>query len=70
MAFARLKDLWSRINHLEPNVTPESAALSCQIRQVNSSKAERELGYVQTPMPILLADTLAWMRQERMVGLS
>lgn len=68
MAFARVADAWSRIRGKEPDVTPQGAALTCHRLRVNSSKAERELGYVQTPLNELLADTLAWMRQEGMVG--
>jgi nucleoside-diphosphate-sugar epimerase len=68
MAFARFADLWSRVSHKEPDVTPEGAALTCHMLNVNSAKAERDLSYVQIPMQVLLADTLGWMRQERMVG--
>lgn len=68
MAFARAVDLWSRVTGKEPDMTPEAAMLTCHQLQVNSSKAERELGYVQTPVDAVLADTLAWMRAERMVG--
>ena len=68
MAFARAADMWSRVTGKEPDMTPEGAMLTCHRLQVNSSKAERELGYVQTPVDALLANTLAWMRAERMVG--
>lgn len=68
MAFARAVDLWSRVTGKEPDMTPEGAMLTCHQLQVNSSKAEHELGYVQTPVDAVLADTLAWMRTERMVG--
>jgi len=68
MAFARAMDLWSRVTGKEPDMTPEGAMLTCHQLQVNSSKAERELGYVQTPVDVVLADTLDWMRAERMVG--
>lgn len=68
MTFARVMDLWSRVTGKEPDMTPEGAMLTCHHLQVNSSKAERELGYVQTPVDAVLADTLAWMRAERMVG--
>ena len=70
MAFARIKDLWSRVTRKEPDITPESAMLTCHRLEVNSSKAERELGYVQTPLDGLLADTLDWMRRERMVSVA
>lgn len=68
MALARVADAWSRITGKEPDVTPQGAALTCHRLRVNSGKAERELGYVQTPLKDLLADTLAWMRQQGMVG--
>jgi len=52
----------------EPDVTPESAALVCATLSVDSAKAKRELGYVETPLDALLTDTLLWMRQEGLVG--
>ena len=52
----------------EPDVTPESAALVCATLSVDSTKAKRELGYVETPLDALLTDTLLWMRQEGLVG--
>lgn len=68
MAFARLKDAWSKLSGKEPDITPEGAMLTCHKLEVNSSKAERELGYRQTPIDPLLADTLSWMRKEGMVS--
>lgn len=68
MAVAHAKDLLSRITGKEPDITPEGARLTSHTLQVDSSKAERELGYVQTPLDALLADTLAWMKAEGMVG--
>jgi len=68
MAFAQMKSAWSQISGVEPEITPEAAALTSRCLRVNSAKAERDLGYVQTPLPALLADTLVWMRRERMVG--
>ncbi|BFG80710.1 SDR family oxidoreductase [Paraburkholderia terrae] len=68
MTFARVADAWSRVSGREPDVTPESATLVCQALRVDSSKARRELQYVETPLDTLIDDTLAWMRQEGLVG--
>ena len=35
---------------------------------VDSSKAKRELGYIETPLDILVTDTLAWMRREKLIS--
>ncbi len=68
MAFARWADAWSRLTGKEPDVTPEGAMLTCHDLRVDSSKARRELDYIETPLDTLLADTLAWMRKEGLVG--
>lgn len=68
MAYARAIDAWSRVTRREPEVTPEGAAMTCHLLRVDSSKARRELGYVETPLDSLLAATLAWMRAEGLVG--
>ncbi|HEX9200347.1 MAG TPA: NAD-dependent epimerase/dehydratase family protein, partial [Acidobacteriaceae bacterium] len=68
MTFARVADAWSRVSGREPDVTPESATLVCHALRVDSSKARRELEYVETPLDTLVDDTLAWMRQEGLVG--
>jgi dihydroflavonol-4-reductase len=65
--FARLADAWSQISGKEPDITPESAALTSHQLRVDSSKAIRELDYVETPLDVLLADTLTWMRSEGML---
>lgn len=68
MLVGRGKDLLSRVTGTEPDITPESARMTSYTLLVDSSKAERELGYVQTPLDALLADTLAWMKGEGMVA--
>jgi len=68
MAFARLADAWSRVSGKQPDITPEAATLTCHELRVDSSKARRELDYLETPLDTLLADTLDWMRGEGMVG--
>jgi dihydroflavonol-4-reductase len=68
MACARALGAWSRLGGREPEVTPEGAALTSHVLQVDSSRARQELGYVETPLDALLADTLEWMRREGMIG--
>lgn len=68
MTYARLLNAISRITGREPDVTPEGAALTSHHLQVDSSKARRELDYVETPLDTLLADTMAWMRSEGMLS--
>jgi nucleoside-diphosphate-sugar epimerase len=68
MAYARVLDGISRLTRREPDVTPDGAALTSHRLQVDSSKAKRELDYVETPLDALLADTLAWMRAESMLS--
>ena len=67
MAYARVLDGWSRVSGHEPRVTPEGAALTCHHAHLDSARARRELGYVETPLDLLLADTLQWMKQEGMI---
>jgi nucleoside-diphosphate-sugar epimerase len=66
-AYARLQVGLSSITGREPKVTPEAAEFTAHHLQVDSGKAIRELGYRETPLPELLADTLAWMRSEGML---
>lgn len=66
--YAQLVDAWSRLSGREPQVTPEAAALTCHELRVDSGKARRELDYAETPLDRLLADTLAWMRGQGMLG--
>jgi nucleoside-diphosphate-sugar epimerase len=68
MAFARLTDAWSRVTRKEPDVTPEGAMLTSYTLRVDSSKAKRELDYLETPLDILVTDTLTWMRQEKLLS--
>jgi nucleoside-diphosphate-sugar epimerase len=62
--YARVLDLVSRVTRKPPELTPVAATFTCHHLEVDSSKAERELGYRSTPLPQLLADTIAWLRAE------
>jgi len=66
-AYARLQVGLAALTGREPKVTPEAAEFTAHHLKVDSSKAIRELGYRETPLPQLLADTLAWMRAEGML---
>jgi dihydroflavonol-4-reductase len=67
-AYAQLAYRWSLVTGRMPEITPEAAQFTCHDLRVDSAKAIRELDYRQTPLPPLLADTIAWMRGEGMLG--
>ncbi|KFL36292.1 NAD-dependent epimerase/dehydratase family protein [Arenimonas donghaensis] len=67
-AYARLLDLLSRITRKPPKLTPAAVCFTCHHLAVDSSKAERELDYRSTPLPLLLADTIAWLRAEGLLA--
>ena len=66
-AYARALAFVAALNGREPKLTPEAAEFTAHHLRVDSGKAIRELGYRETPLPELLADTLAWMRSEGML---
>lgn len=66
-AAARVQDWISRITQREPDITPESVAFVCQRMQCDIRKAQRDLQLSVTPLDTLLADTVAWLRSERLV---
>ena len=68
MAYAQLAYRWSLISRKEPDITPESAMLTCHQLHVDSNKAIRELGYSETPFNSLTNDTINWMKLEKMLG--
>jgi dihydroflavonol-4-reductase len=61
-AYARVLEAVSRVTRKPPEISPEAATFTCKDLKVDSSKAQRELDYVLTPLDALLADTIAWMR--------
>jgi len=65
--FAQFKYRVSLITRKPPDITPESAMFTCHDLAVDSSKAIRDLDYRATPLPALLADTIAWMRSVQML---
>jgi nucleoside-diphosphate-sugar epimerase len=63
-AAARLYSFRSMLTRLEPDLTPESAAMITRHIHCDSSKAVNELGYRFTPVRPLLVGTIDWMRQK------
>jgi nucleoside-diphosphate-sugar epimerase len=66
-AYARVVDALSRITGRKPEITPEAAEFTCHALSVDSAKAIARLGYRETALDALLADTIAWMRAEGML---
>lgn len=58
----------SLVSRKVPEITPEAAVFTCHDLMVDSGKAMAELGYRQTALGSLLADTIAWMRTEKMLA--
>lgn len=67
-AYAQWLYWLSLVTRKMPEITPESAAYTCHDLRVDSSKAQRELDYRLTDLDTLLADTIAWMREENMLS--
>ena len=65
--FAQIKYGLSLITRTQPDITPESATFTIHDLKVDSGKAKRELGYVETDLDTLLNDTIAWLRAEKMI---
>lgn len=62
--YARTLDMVSSVTRREPDVTPQSVALTCHHLRVDSSLAMRELDYRVTPLEVLVDDTCAWLRAQ------
>ncbi len=67
-AYARLLYWVSLVTRKKPEITPEAAVFTCERLRVDSSKAIRLLGYRETDLESLLADTIAWLRTEGLVS--
>jgi dihydroflavonol-4-reductase len=69
-SYAQILDWLSRITRREPELTPESVAFVCQQMRCDISKARRVLNLQVTPLDQLLADTVKWLRQQKLVQLA
>ncbi len=63
-AYARLVYWGSLVTRRKPQITPEAAVFTCKDLRVDSSKAIQVLGYRETELEALVADTIAWLRAE------
>ncbi len=63
-AIGQLSQGFSYLSGRMPQITPASVAMTCHHLQVDSSKAKALLGYQETDLQQLLADTMLWMRAE------
>ncbi len=59
-----LSQAFSYLSGRMPQITPASVAMTCHHLHVDSSKAKKLLGYQETDIQQLLADTMLWMRNE------
>ncbi len=66
--YAQVLDGISRITQREPDLTPESVAFVCHHMHCDISKARRVLNLQVTQLDHLLADTVKWLRQQRLVS--
>lgn len=60
----RVGGLMARLTGMEPDVTPEVAAMVTADPRIVSDKAERELGYRPAPLRSMLVRTVEWMREQ------
>ncbi|MCE2869705.1 MAG: NAD-dependent epimerase/dehydratase family protein [Xanthomonadaceae bacterium] len=63
----QLSEMSAAVTGKMPQITPAAVAMTCHHLKVDSGKAIARLGYCETPLPQLMADTLVWMRAEGMV---
>jgi dihydroflavonol-4-reductase len=67
-AWARINTAVAAVTGSEPDITPESAAMVIYDLTCDSSKAQRELNYRFTPIPILIKDTVDWMNDNGLLS--
>ena len=63
-AIGQLSQGFSYVSNRMPQITPASVAMTCHHLHVDSSKAKKLLGYQETDLQQLLADTMGWMRAQ------
>lgn len=62
--YARLEEMIAPLFGREPDVTPDAVALLSQNIYCDTRRAVKELGYRPQPLEKMLADCLAWMREQ------
>lgn len=65
---SRASDAFSRVTGKEPDITPEAVEFVCHQMHCDLGKAQRELDLTVTPIYHLIADTIAWLREQNLVA--
>jgi nucleoside-diphosphate-sugar epimerase len=63
-AYARVLSLGAALTGREPEVTPEGVAITCNRVTLDSTLAQKELGYRPSTLQEMVADCVAWMRAD------
>ncbi|GJM08695.1 MAG: hypothetical protein DHS20C11_09710 [Lysobacteraceae bacterium] len=63
-SYAKVLEMVSRVTGRPPDLTPESVAIVCHEGPADSSRAIADLDYRITPLNVLFADTIEWMKKE------
>lgn len=66
--YARLLSLGAALTGREPEVTPEGVAITCNRVTLDSSLAQRVLGYRPATLSEMVDDCVGWMRGEGMLA--
>jgi len=62
-AFGRASLWWSYLTRREPEVTPEAVAIATADLRVDSTRAERDLGFRRVPLRTAVEDAWRWLRE-------
>ena len=65
---ARLSAARAALTGKQPDLTPEAVAMMTHHVRCDSSKAQHELGYRNTPVRTLLEDSCAWLRGKGLIS--
>jgi dihydroflavonol-4-reductase len=66
-SMGRINDWVSYVTRKEPDITAANAELVCSQWRVDSSKAEKELGYGRTTLREMVEDSFHWLQQEKLI---
>jgi hypothetical protein len=62
-----VQGFFGNVRNVEPDMTPETAAIVCQTIRVVSTKATDQLDFKAMPLRDLVAECVEWMRSEGML---
>jgi nucleoside-diphosphate-sugar epimerase len=58
----------SRFTGRRPLVTPESIEIVSRHQNIQTDKAEQDLGFQHRPLKTTISDTIAWFQQHHMTA--